>query len=80
MLCPEGNLLHIDFGFILGRDPKPVPRGPFRLSAAMVDGLGGREHPNFAAFKRLCVQVRKEARRMNDAAVVGVPPMSLLSK
>lgn len=59
MLCPDGRLLHIDFGFILGRDPKqPVPRGPFRLSPAMVDGMGGREHPNFATFKRLCVEVR----------------------
>lgn len=56
MLCPSGRCFHIDFGFILGRDPKAaVPRGPFRLAPAMVEGMGGREHPNFAAFKRLCV-------------------------
>ncbi|CAB5217507.1 unnamed protein product [Rhizophagus irregularis] len=25
LLSPEGNLFHVDFGFILGRDPKPFP-------------------------------------------------------
>ena len=30
-----GNLFHIDFGYILGRDPKPLPP-PMKLSKEMV--------------------------------------------
>ena len=31
----SGNLFHIDFGYILGRDPKPLPP-PMKLSKEMV--------------------------------------------
>ncbi|KAG5186010.1 kinase-like domain-containing protein [Tribonema minus] len=37
MLLPEGNLFHIDFGYIFGRDPKPMAP-PFRLTREMADG------------------------------------------
>jgi phosphatidylinositol kinase/protein kinase (PI-3 family) len=58
MLCPDdGRLFHIDYGYTLGREPKPVPPGPFRLSLAMVEAMGGRDHANFSSFKRLCVEV-----------------------
>ncbi len=25
LLCPDGHLFHIDFGYMLGRDPKAAP-------------------------------------------------------
>ena len=55
MLLPEGNLLHIDFGFIFGADPKPMPP-PFRLAPQMVDAMGGEGHELFARFRRYCCQ------------------------
>ena len=32
--------MHIDFGFILGKDPKPYPP-PIKLCKEMVEGMGG---------------------------------------
>ncbi len=55
MLLPEGNLLHIDFGFIFGADPKPITT-PFRLAREMVDAMGGTAHEHFGRFKRYCCQ------------------------
>lgn len=64
MLCPDGHLFHIDFGFILGKDPKPTPLlGPFRLSLSMVEGMGGKEHENFKRFKQLCTVTFQCLRR-----------------
>merc|ERR550514_2423912 len=37
MVTKEGRLFHIDFGFILGKDPKPFPP-PMRLCKEMVEG------------------------------------------
>ena len=39
-LTKSGNLFHIDFGYILGRDPKPMPP-PMKLCKEMVDAMGG---------------------------------------
>ena len=40
LLSKSGKLFHIDFGYILGRDPKPLPP-PMRLSKEMVEAMGG---------------------------------------
>lgn len=49
MLKSTGEVFHIDFGFMFGRDPKPFPP-PFRLTPEMVAAMGGMHHKNFEAF------------------------------
>lgn len=39
MINDEGKMCHIDFGFILGRDPKPYPP-PIKISREMIDAMG----------------------------------------
>ena len=43
LLTKAGVLFHIDFGYILGRDPKPLPPPPMRLSREMVEAMGGSD-------------------------------------
>ncbi|KAJ9653526.1 Phosphatidylinositol (PI) 3-kinase [Neophaeococcomyces mojaviensis] len=53
LLTPEGKFFHIDFGFILGRDPKPF--APLiKLCKEMVEGLGGTTSTQYAQFKQYC--------------------------
>jgi hypothetical protein len=53
LLCSQ---VHIDFGFILGRDPKPM-QPPFKLSKEMVAAMGGFQSRRFELFKEYCCQV-----------------------
>lgn len=53
LLSPDGHFFHADFGYILGRDPKPFP-AQMKLSREMVDGMGGTTSPYYAQFKSFC--------------------------
>ncbi|EFC47585.1 phosphatidylinositol 3-kinase [Naegleria gruberi] len=53
LLTPDGKLFHIDFGFILGHDPKPYPP-PMKLCADMVLGMGGSGSERYKSFIKNC--------------------------
>ena len=56
MVRKNGQLFHIDFGFILGRDPKPYPP-PFRLTREMAEAMGYPDKDNWNKnFKTKCCQ------------------------
>jgi len=65
MIMPSGHFFHIDFGFILGRDPKPLPP-PFRLTKEMVDGMGGIESAEYRRFCSLACQAYNLLRKSAD--------------
>lgn len=50
LITHDGRLFHIDFGFIMGRDPKPFPP-PMKLCKEMVFGMGGQDSPHYLQFK-----------------------------
>ncbi|KAF2351048.1 Phosphatidylinositol 3-kinase C2 domain [Trinorchestia longiramus] len=53
MLTADGCFFHIDFGYILGRDPKPLPP-LIKLSREITDGLGGQNSEQYQQFRQLC--------------------------
>ncbi|KAI8906954.1 kinase-like domain-containing protein [Gorgonomyces haynaldii] len=53
LMTKDGHLFHIDFGFILGRDPKPFPP-PMKLCKEMVDVLGGTSSQSYQLFQSHC--------------------------
>jgi len=48
LLHQNGYLLHCDYSFILGQDPKTYL--PMRITEEMVKGFGGKDSDNFAKF------------------------------
>uniref|UniRef100_A0A7E4UXK9 Phosphatidylinositol 3-kinase catalytic subunit type 3 n=2 Tax=Panagrellus redivivus TaxID=6233 RepID=A0A7E4UXK9_PANRE len=52
LLCNDGRIFHIDFGYILGNDPKPF-QAPMRITPQMVNAMGGFEGRHFKTFREL---------------------------
>lgn len=65
----SGQMFHIDFGFIFGQDPKPMPP-PFRFIRQMADAMGGEDGENYARFKTFCCQVCFHQLVEHDLAIV----------
>lgn len=62
LLTSTGKLFHIDFGYILGRDPKPLPP-PMKLSKEMVEAMGGVNSEHYHEFRKLCYTAFLHLRR-----------------
>ena len=54
MVTKDGSLFHIDFGFILGKDPKPMSPS-MRIIKDLIDALGGEYSSYFKEFKANCI-------------------------
>ncbi|KAK9465410.1 kinase-like domain-containing protein [Lipomyces arxii] len=53
LICPDGHFFHADFGYILGRDPKPF--APLmKLPIQIVEGMGGEASENYQKFRNYC--------------------------
>jgi len=65
LVTTSGELFHIDFGFILGRDPKPFPP-PMKLCPEMVEGMGGMNSEHFRNFKKYCCTAYNILRKSSN--------------
>ncbi|KAL9130157.1 MAG: hypothetical protein Q9217_001592 [Psora testacea] len=65
LLAPDGHFFHADFGYILGRDPKPfAPQ--MKLCREMVEGMGGSTSPHYQAFKSYCFTAYTTLRKSSN--------------
>ncbi|CZR63709.1 probable 1-phosphatidylinositol 3-kinase [Phialocephala subalpina] len=65
LLAPDGHFFHADFGFILGRDPKPFAP-PMKLCKEMVDGMGGSSSEQYRQFKQYCFTAYTTLRKSSN--------------
>ena len=59
LITKQGAVFHIDFGFILGRDPKAMPP-PMKLTREMVDAMGPE---GWHQFRTYCNEAFTNLRR-----------------
>ena len=65
LVAPDGHFFHADFGYILGRDPKPF--APLmKLSKEMIEGMGGEASPHYQAFKQYCFTAYTTLRKSSN--------------
>ena len=66
MFNKDGRIFHIDFGYILRKEPHFPYFIPFKISKDMVDCMGGIDSENYKKFSQKCVNayliLRENAR------------------
>lgn len=68
MVHNSGSLFHIDYGYILGTDPKF--KDPFiRITHGMLDAMGGENSENYELFKKLCNSIYSTMRRHQNIII-----------
>ncbi|KAL6620200.1 hypothetical protein ACP70R_035339 [Stipagrostis hirtigluma subsp. patula] len=65
LVADDGRLFHVDFAFILGRDPKPFPP-PMKLCKEMVEAMGGAESQYYMRFKSYCCEAYNILRKSSS--------------
>jgi phosphatidylinositol 3-kinase len=65
LLAKDGHFFHADFGFILGRDPKPFAP-VMKLSKEMVDCMGGVHSDLYRQFKQYCFLAYTALRKSSN--------------
>ena len=65
LLAPSGHFFHIDFGFILGRDPKPFAP-MMKLCKEMIEPMGGTNSPLYLQFKQYCYTTYTTLRKNSN--------------
>lgn len=65
LITPTGRFFHADFGYILGRDPKPF--APLmKLSKEMIEGMGGAQSKHYQEFKQHCFTAYTTLRKSSN--------------
>jgi hypothetical protein len=82
MLTRDGNLFHIDFGYVMGDDPKRhlIGSPSMRLTNEMVDALGGLESECYERFQRLCTDIFNFLRREYTTVALLLMPLTYIGK
>ena len=65
LVTDDGKLIHVDFAYLLGDDPKHV-KTEMRITPDMLDALGGAGSSTFTSFQELCSDVYKMLREKSS--------------
>ena len=57
MITSDGYMFHVDYGYVLGFDPKPMTMPQMRITDDMIDVLGGASSACYHEFKELCNKI-----------------------
>jgi len=74
MITKNGCLFHIDYGFILGSDPKPLSP-QMKLTDEMIDAIGGQNSQYYLDFISLCDKIYNCLRRHTNLFITLLSPL-----
>jgi phosphatidylinositol 4-kinase len=82
MFDNEGHIIHIDYGFLLGTSPGGnlgFETAAFKLTAEMIDVMGGFKSPVYMEFLDLITKGTKEGISALHSMIVAIKIIGKLS-
>ena len=74
MITDTGLLFHIDFGYILGYEPKPMAP-EMKITPEMIDAMGGQNSAGYKEFQILCSKSYNCLRRHANLFILLLTPL-----
>lgn len=65
LVCKDGNMVHIDFSYLLGTDPKSELLTQMRITPGMLDLIGGKDSDEFDQLKEKCSHMYAQLKPYN---------------
>jgi len=62
MIDKSGSLFHIDFSYILGKDPKYSNSKGIKITPEIINVMGGYNSKNYDTFKNYCINIYNSLR------------------
>ena len=62
MISQTGLLFHIDFSYIMGKDPKYNSNDSIKISPEIINMIGGYNSDDYTIFKKYCVNIYNTLR------------------
>jgi hypothetical protein len=63
MISNDGLLFHIDFGYILGQDPKYSNNKSIRITNEIIEAMGGKDSDDYIKFRNYCATIYDRLRK-----------------
>ncbi len=79
MLTKNGLLFHIDYGFILGDDPKKLLSPEIRITPEMVDAMGGFDSQYYELFQEICKKTYNCIRRHSNLFEIMLSTLAIIT-
>lgn len=77
MLASDGRLFHIDYGYVLGQEPRPSAVW-MKLNKCMTEALWDPSHRSLDGFKAMCADVFRCLRRYDAPVMNMLMPLAFL--
>lgn len=74
MITKDGRLFHIDYGYIFGRDPTPYNIPQIKLTAQIIEALGGIGSDDYKCFEHTVSQIYNCLRKYVDFFIAVIDP------
>lgn len=80
MITDDARIFHIDYSFILGKDPKSILASKIRITEGMINALGGHNSKYYKKFQDYCSKCYEILRKHTNMFINMLSLLTIIDK